>query len=192
MFMLFVISAPSGAGKTTIIRELFNILPGLRFSVSATTRPKRKIEKEGKDYYFISKQEFEDRVKKDDFAEWEEVHGQLYGTLKGEIEKSLTDGLNSGVDMVFDVDVKGAVHIKKLYPEAVSIFIDAPRDELIKRLKKRSTETDDEIKKRLTRLDLELSYKNKFDYIVQNNSSPDGIKKAVNKIVNIITKSKGA
>ena len=190
--MLFVISAPSGAGKTTIIRELFNILPGLRFSVSATTRPKRKIEKEGKDYYFITKQEFEDRVKKGDFAEWEEVHDQFYGTLKSEIEKSVNGGLNSGIDMVFDVDVKGALHIKQIYPKAVSIFIDAPRDELIKRLKKRSTETDDEIKKRLTRLDMELSYKNKFDYIVQNNSSPDGIKKAVLEIVNIITKSKGA
>ena len=189
--MLFVISAPSGAGKTTIIRELFNILPGLRFSVSATTRPKRKIEKEGKDYYFISKQEFEDRVKKGDFAEWEEVHGQFYGTLKSEIDKSFSDGLN-GLDMVFDVDVKGALHIKQIYPKAVSIFIDAPRDELIKRLKKRSTETDDEIKKRLTRLDMELSYKDKFDYTVQNNSSPDGIKKAVLEIVNIISKSKGA
>jgi len=184
--MLFVISAPSGAGKTTIIRELFSILPGLRFSVSATTRPKRKIEKEGKDYYFISKEEFAGKIKMGDFVEWEEVHGNLYGTLKSEIENSLS----SPLDMVFDVDVKGALNIKKLYPQAVSIFIDAPVDELIKRLKKRSTETEEEIKNRLARLELELSYKNKFDYIVQNNSSPGGINKAVEEIVKIITKSK--
>ncbi len=184
--MLFVISAPSGAGKTTIIRELFSILPGLRFSVSATTRPQREIEKEGKDYYFISKEEFAEKVKRSDFVEWEEVHGNLYGTLKSEIENSLS----SPLDMVFDVDVKGALNIKKLYPQAVSIFIDAPVDELTKRLKKRSTETEEEIKKRLARLELEVSYKNKFDYIVQNNSSPGGIKKAVEEIVKIITKSK--
>lgn len=184
--MLFVISAPSGAGKTTIIRELFSILPGLRFSVSATTRTQRKIEKEGKDYYFISKEEFAEKIKNGDFVEWEEVHGNLYGTLKSEIESSLS----SPLDMIFDVDVKGALKIKKLYPQAVSIFIDAPADEIIKRLKKRSTETEEEIKKRLARLELELSYKNKFDYTVQNNSSPGGIKKAVEEIVKIITKSK--
>lgn len=184
--MLFVISAPSGAGKTTIIRELFNILPGLRFSVSATTRPRRKIEKEGKDYYFITKEDFEDKVKKGEFVEWEEVHGNLYGTLKSEIEKTI----NSPLDIVFDVDVKGALNIKKLFPKAVSIFLDAPEEELKSRLWKRSTETEEEIKKRLTRLELELTYKNSFDYLVQNNSSQGGVKNAVEEIVKIITKSK--
>lgn len=184
--MLFVISSPSGGGKTTIIRELFSILPGLRFSVSATTRPKRKIEKEGKDYYFITKKEFEDRITTGDFVEWEQVHGQYYGTLKSEVDKYI----NSSLDLVFDVDVKGALNIKKLYPKAVSIFIEAPRDDLVKRLKKRSTETDDEIKKRLERMDMELSYKDKFDFSVVNNSGADGIKNAVNEIINIINKSK--
>ena len=184
--MLFVISAPSGAGKTTIIRELFNILPGLRFSVSATTRPKRKIEKEGKDYYFISKEEFERKIPKGEFIEWEEVHGYLYGTLKNEVEKYLDNPL----DLVFDVDVKGALNIKKLYPKAASIFIDVPRDELVERLKKRSTESETEIKKRLERMDMELSYKNKFDFIVVNRSAPGGIKQAVEEIIKIINKSK--
>jgi guanylate kinase len=184
--MLFVISAPSGAGKTTVIRGLFNILPGLRFSVSATTRPKRKIEKDGKDYYFISKLEFEKRISNREFVEWEEVHGYLYGTLKNEIEKYL----NNPLDLVFDVDVKGALNIKKLYPQAVTIFIEAPRDELVERLKKRSTESENEINKRLARIDLELSFKDKFDNTVVNMSSPDGVKKAVEEIVSIINKSK--
>ncbi len=184
--MLFVISSPSGGGKTTIIRELFSILPGLRFSVSATTRPKRKIEKDGKDYYFISKKEFEDKISNGEFVEWEQVHGQYYGTLKSEIDKYL----NNSLDLVFDVDVKGALNIKKLYPKAVSIFIEAPREELVKRLKKRSTETDEEISKRLERIDMEISYKDKFDFTVVNNSNPDGIKNAVNEIISIINKSK--
>jgi guanylate kinase len=184
--MLFVISAPSGAGKTTVIRELFNILPGLRFSVSATTRPKRKIEKEGKDYYFISKAEFEKRVSGGDFSEWEEVHGHFYGTPKDEIEKYL----NNPLDLVFDVDVKGALNIKKLYPQAVTIFIEAPRNELMDRLNRRRTESEGEIKKRLERIDMELSFKNEFDYTVLNASSPDGVKKAVEEIISIINKSK--
>jgi guanylate kinase len=184
--MLFVISAPSGAGKTTIIRELFSILPGFRFSVSATTRPRRKIEKEGIDYYFIPKEDFEKKIKEGEFVEWEEVHGNLYGTLKSEIENKI----NSSLDIIFDVDVKGALNIIKQYPQAVSIFINAPEEELKNRLKKRSTETEEEIQKRLERLKLELSYKNRFDYIVQNNSNPGGIKKAVEEIVEIITKSK--
>ena len=184
--MLFVISAPSGAGKTTIIRELFNILPGLRFSVSATTRPGRKIEKNGKDYYFITRQEFEEKISKGEFIEWEEVHGNLYGTLKSEVEKYLDNPL----DLVFDVDVKGALNIKKIFPKSVCIFIDGPREELIERLKKRSTESESEIKKRRERMDMELSYKDRFDYIVVNRSVPGGIKQAVNEIVNIINKSK--
>lgn len=184
--MLFVISAPSGAGKTTIIRELFSILPGLRFSVSATTRPRRKIEKEGLDYYFVTRDKFDEMAKKGEFVEWEEVHGKLYGTLKSEVEKNIS----SPLDVVFDVDVKGALNIKKMYPQAVTIFIDAPLDELISRLRKRSTETEEEIKKRLDRLELEIAYKDRFDYVVQNSSSPGGIGKAVERIVEIITKSK--
>lgn len=184
--MLFVISAPSGAGKTTIIRGLFNILPGLRFSVSATTRLKRKIEKEGKDYYFITEADFTKKVENGEFVEWEEVHGKMYGTLKSEIEKNI----NSPLDVIFDVDVKGALNIKKLYPQSVTIYIDAPMKDIISRLRKRSTETEEEIKKRLERLELELTYREKFDYIVQNSSEPGGIDRAVNDITEIITKSK--
>ncbi len=184
--MLFVISAPSGAGKTTIIRELFNILPALRFSVSATTRAKRRFEKDGKDYYFISRSEFDRKIESGEFVEWEEVHGNLYGTLKSEIEKYLI----SPLDVVFDVDVKGALKLKELYPAAVTIYIDAPLEDLKSRLLKRSTETAEEIKKRMERLELELLHKDKFDHVVQNNSSPGGIKKAVAEITEIITKSK--
>ena len=188
--MLFVISAPSGAGKTTIIRELFKLLPDLRFSVSATTREKRPDETNGKDYYFITKQEFDRKSKKGDFIEWEEVHGNFYGTLKSEVEKYMKDPRSGEYDMVFDVDVKGAISIKKLYPESVTIFIDAPKEDLLKRLKDRKTESEEAINRRLERIKLELTFKNKFDHVVLNKSGSEGMKNAVNKIISIIKTSK--
>lgn len=182
--MLFVISAPSGAGKTTIIKELRKLHPELKFSVSATTRTKRWGENEGKDYYFISKEEFERRITANEFIEWEEVHGNYYGTLKSEVEKCIT----SGVNMLFDVDVKGALSIKKQFPECTTIFINAPKEDIINRLKSRNTESDDEVNKRIARMEMELTYKDKFDFIVENKSDMDGLKSAVNTIIEIINK----
>lgn len=180
--MLFVISAPSGAGKTTIIHEIFRKMPELRFSVSATTRKQRVGEENGKDYYFISHDEFEDKKVNNEFAEWECVHGEFYGTLKSEIEVSI----NGSAGTVLDVDVKGALSIKKLYPDAVTIFIDAPKQEIIKRLRGRRTESEEQLKKRIERMELELGEKDKFDYVILNNTNPEGIKTAVEKITEII------
>src|SRR4030095_14402334 len=120
--MLFVISAPSGAGKTTIIKELFKEMPELKFSVSATTRKKRDGEQHGKDYFFLADEEFDEKIHAGEFAEWEQVHINRYGTLKSEVEKYI----NSEHHLVFDVDVKGALSLKKLYPEAVIIYVDVP------------------------------------------------------------------
>lgn len=179
--MLFVFSAPSGAGKTTIIKELFKIFPNLRFSVSATTRPKRENETDGKDYHFITLCEFNDKNSGGEFIETEEVHGNFYGTLKKEIEPFLT----SDTHIVFDVDVKGALSIKNLYPEAVSIFVDVPEEELVKRLKGRNTETEEVIQKRLSRIKLEIGLKDKFDYVIDNSK---GLESAVNSAKEIINK----
>jgi guanylate kinase len=180
--MLFVISAPSGAGKTTIIHEIFKQMPELGFSVSATTRKLRNGEANGKDYYFISHDEFEKKKENNEFAEWESVHGEFYGTLKKEIEEDINNHSNT----ILDVDVKGALSIKKLYPDAVSIFIDAPKEEIIKRLRGRKTESEEQLQKRIERMELELGEKDKFDYIVINKTNPDGIKIAVEEIMEII------
>ncbi len=184
--MLFVISAPSGAGKTTIIRELFKRFPDLKFSVSATTRSKRANEIEGKDYYFISPDDFKQKIGKNEFAEWEEVFGNYYGTLRTELNK----GQSVNFDMILDVDVKGALSIKKIYPDAIIIFIDVPIDELMNRLLKRGTETEEQVKKREERISMEIAQKNQFDYVIDNSDNPDGIKKAVKKIITIINKYK--
>ncbi len=177
--MLFVICAPSGAGKTTIIRELFKKIPELTFSVSVTTRNKRPAEIDGKDYLFISLDEFNTKKANNEFIETEEVHGNYYGTLKNETEPYLY----SKKHMIFDVDVKGALSIKKIYPEAVTIFIDVPYDELVRRLKSRNTETDEQIEERVSRIKMEVELKDEFDFIVDNSK---GLLSAVSETEKII------
>ncbi len=184
--MIFVIAAPSGAGKTTIIREIFKIFPDFRFSVSATTRKRRRNETDGKDYYFIPKEEFQEKIKNDEFVEWEEFFGNYYGTLKKEIEKNLY----GEHDLILDVDVKGALSIKRLYPQSVIFFINVPKDELADRLKKRNTESEEEIKNRANRIEFEIGLKNKFDHVIENSSEPGGLEKAVREIEEIINKYK--
>lgn len=182
--MLFIICAPSGAGKTSLIKEIFKYFPFLRFSVSATTRKKRKGEQNGIDYFFITKKDFEKKIKNNEFVEWEVVHGENYGTLKSEIDKALKDNY----DIIFDIDVKGALSIKKLYPEAITVFIDAPKTDIISRLKKRKTESAGDIKKRIERMEMELSLRNKIDYSITNESKPWGFEKAVKDLIKLISK----
>jgi len=132
---LFVFSAPSGSGKTTIVKEVLNSFPNFVFSISATTRKKRPNEKDGVDYFFITEKEFLERIEKNEFVEWEKFYDYYYGTLKSQID----DNIKNGRHTVFEVDVKGAISIKKYYPEAVLIFIAPPSiEELKQRLIKRN------------------------------------------------------
>ena len=163
---IIVISAPSGTGKTTIVRRILKEFPELVFSVSATTRKKREHEVDGVDYFFISEEEFKNKIHNNEFVEWELFYDYYYGTFRSFIENRV----NNGKPVILEVDVHGAVEIKKIYPEAILIYIAPPSlDELILRLKKRKTENEDELKKRIERAKMELSQKDKFDYFVINN-----------------------
>jgi guanylate kinase len=177
---LIVVSAPSGSGKTTIAKEIMNMNPSLGFSVSATTRRKRETEVDGKDYFFLSEEEFNRRVANNEFAETEEVYpGKWYGTLKSEIDRLL----NAGQDILFDLDVKGGLSIKKLYPEACLIFIKAPSFDVLKqRLEGRKTEDPATVQKRLDRVPLELELGKQFDYQVVN----DVLQTAIDDVQKIV------
>lgn len=164
---VIIVSAPSGAGKTSIVRHLLEQVPELKFSISATTRPKRDYEIDGKDYYFLTPEQFKERLANDEFLEWQEVYAdQFYGSLKSEVERIWSNGQT----VIFDVDVLGGLNIKKFYgDEALSVFIEPPTlEELMKRLKKRGTETEESLKKRLDKAEYELSFAPRFDRIVLN------------------------
>ena len=179
---LFAISGPSGTGKTTLCRGLQKKLPEVSFSVSCTTRKKRFNEIDGQDYHFISIEEFTEDISNNKFIEYETVHGDYYGTLKKTVEDSI---LNKKL-LLLEVDVKGAKTIKCLYPDnLVTIFILPPSlDNLQNRLINRGTDSDTRIKKRLTRLELELKEKNWFDYHIINNE----IENATSEFITIIEK----
>ncbi len=165
---IIIIAAPSGAGKTSITRYLLNKFPDqLAFSISAATRQPRGQEKDGKDYYFISPEEFRQKIKEDAFIEWEMVYeGKYYGTLKSEINKIWS----AGKVPVLDIDIKGAINVQKQYPtESVSLFIEPPSvSELRKRLEFRGTETPESIEARINKATYELSFKDNFDHIILN------------------------
>jgi guanylate kinase len=176
---IFVISAPSGTGKTTIIKRIMEIFPELTFSISATTRERRSFEIDGKDYFFISEEEFKKKIENDEFVEWEKFYDYYYGTLKSFVNKKLEENCS----LIFEVDVKGALNIKKCYPEAILIFIEPPSIETIKqRLIQRNTESEEDFIKRIERADLEMSYKDKFDYSVLNLN----LEEAINQVKEII------
>lgn len=174
----FVFTAPSGAGKTTVVRHLLEEYPDtLGFSVSATTREKRKHERGGRDYYFISKEDFKKSIKKGDFIEWEEVYkDQYYGTLNSEVERLW----KKGKTVVFDIDVKGARSIKNYYGDScLAVFISPPSVEvLVKRLKNRGTETKKSLKKRIARVKKEMEYKDTFDKVLVNDFLPETFRNA--------------
>lgn len=174
MGKLIIITAPSGAGKTTITRHLLAHFDQLAFSVSATTRARRSYEVDGRDYYFITPEEFRTRVEAGAFAEWEEVYEhQYYGTLKSELDRLWS----MGKEIVFDIDVKGAVHLKNAYPDqALTIFVKPPsRDALVERLKSRRTESEESLRKRIARADEELAFENKFDVVIVNDKLPEAL-----------------
>jgi guanylate kinase len=182
---LVVISAPSGSGKTTIARAILKRFPQMLFSVSATTRRRRPVEREGKDYFFLSRQDFEAKVKAGLLVEWENIYGDLYGTLKSEVERAIA----SGRDMLFDIDVKGALSIKRAYPrEAVLIFVEPPSADAIKsRLTKRRTETEEALRRRLERVPMELAEGPKFDFKVLN----DDLDKAIQEVIGFVEAETG-
>jgi guanylate kinase len=182
---IFVLSAPSGAGKTTIIKSVLKDIPELVFSVSATTRRKRENETEGLDYFFLTESEFKNKIELDEFIEWEKVYDYYYGTLKSFVK----DCVDSGKSILLEVDVKGGLHIKELFPESIIIFISPPSiEELKNRLKVRNTETESDFEKRIARAGMELSLRDKFDYIVVNNILEEAIKEVENIIIKNITK----
>jgi len=179
--IVFVVSAPSGSGKTTVIRELLKNEKRLVKSISATTRARRCGEEQGADYYFISREEFKKRIKKNYFLEWERVFGNYYGTPKAPIEKALRENK----DVILALDVKGALKIKRIFREAVLIFLLPPSIiELKERLNTRSTDSKNQIKKRLALARWELSKKKRYNYVVLNNT----IKEAVSGLKKIIKK----
>ena len=162
---LFVFAAPSGSGKTTIVKDVLNHFNGFIFSISATTRKKRPNEVNGVDYFFISEDEFKRKIDTGEFIEWEKFYDYYYGTLKCLVDGNISRGLNT----VFEVDVKGAVSIKKAFADSVLIFIVPPSlEELKERLIKRNTETEGDLKKRIERAEMELGYRDQFDYVVKN------------------------
>lgn len=164
---LIIFSAPSGAGKTTIVKHLLRQDLNLEFSISATSRGKRHTETNGKDYYFLTAEEFRRKIENDEFLEWEEVYeGIYYGTLKSEVERICAQGKH----VIFDVDVIGGCNIKKYYgDEALAVFIQPPSvEELRKRLIARSTDSKEVIEKRVAKAEYELSFAPQFDCIIVN------------------------
>jgi len=163
---LLIFSAPSGSGKTTIVKHLLKVNPRLRFSISACSRPKRENEIHGKDYYFLSAEEFKNKIANNEFVEWEEVYpGQYYGTLKSELERIWEEDNH----VIFDVDVMGGLNLKKIFPDSLAVFIQAPSlDELEKRLRKRSTETEVSLKRRMGKAEEEMAFAPYFDVILVN------------------------
>jgi len=185
---LIVFSAPSGSGKTTIVRHLLSQGElNLEFSVSATSREPRGEEIAGTDYYFISLKEFKQHIKNSDFLEWEEVYrDNFYGTLKTEIERIWGLGKN----VIFDIDVVGGLRIKKKYPkETLAVFVKPPSvDELKIRLKKRKTESDEKINMRIAKASVELATAPQFDYIIENKVLDIALKQSKDLVLNFITK----
>lgn len=183
---IVIISSPSGAGKTTIVRRLLERHNEFMFSVSATTRPKRNGEIDGKDYYFLTETEFRNKIDSNEFAEWEEVYaGKFYGTLKMEIERIWETGKTG----IFDIDVKGALSLKGVYrQQALTIFIAPPSfATLEERLKNRGTEDPVALKERLKRASFEMEFRERFDKSVVNDDL-EGALKQTEKLIQMFIK----
>ena len=167
-----VISAPSGAGKTTLCKRLFAEFPALRFSVSCTTRPPRRGEVDGKDYHFTSLEEFKRRKIAGEFVECEEIYGHFYGTSREDIDEMI----NRGYDVVLDIDTRGARNVKKIYPDAVLVFVMPPSVQILKeRLRKRGSETEEVIEMRFNKAMEEIEVNECYDYVIFNDIVADSV-----------------
>lgn len=175
---LIIFTAPSGAGKTTIVHHLLNKFPDkLSFSVSAATRSPRANEKSGVDYYFMSVEEFKEKIKQNEFVEWEMVYeGKYYGTLRSDLERIW----NSGKTPVLDIDVKGAIHVQQQFPDiTLSVFIEPPSVEVLReRLRSRGTETEESLQTRVNKATYEISFKHEFTECIVNDDLQKACRKA--------------
>jgi guanylate kinase len=173
-----IFSAPSGSGKTTIVKHLLDNNKDLGFSISASTRDKRgRTEQHGKDYYFLTPEDFKKKIDNDEFIEWEEVYaGNFYGTLKTEIERIWREGKN----VIFDVDVKGGINLKKYFGDkALAVFVKVPSIEVLKeRLRDRGTESDESLSRRLFKAQFEMTFQDKFDVVLVNEDLSKSLQQA--------------
>lgn len=180
-----IVSAPSGAGKTTIVRYLLSAIPELEFSVSACSRAKREGETDGRDYFFISAEEFRKKINNDEFVEWQEVYqGNYYGTLKSELNRIW----EKGCFPIFDVDVVGGLNLKKYFgKEALAIYIKPPSVSVLKeRLQKRGTESEDSFRKRFGKVEKELNFIEHFDKIIVNDQLDNACAEAFRIVTNFL------
>lgn len=181
-----IFSAPSGSGKTTIVRHLLTQFPELQFSISASTRDKRgRTEEHGKDYYFLSPEEFQNHITNDDFIEWEEVYeGNFYGTLKSEIERIWSEGKH----VIFDVDVKGGINLKKYFGDAgLAVFVKVPNlDVLTERLTDRGTEDEASLSRRLYKAKFEMGFADQFDVTLINEKLETALTEAKNLVTDFL------
>ena len=178
-YFLLVLSSPSGGGKSTIARKLVQGRDDVAFSVSATTRPMRAGEEDGKDYHFLSDEEFDKRIEADEFLEWANYSGRRYGTLVKEVRRIFEEGSNA----VLDIEVEGARQVRRKFPDAVTVFLLPPSGaELAARLRGRDTESEEQIARRLTRAQQELRAASEYDYVVVN----DDLVLAVEQVAAIV------
>ena len=182
---MLLFTAPSGAGKTTVVRHLLQHFGELAFSVSATNRPMRPGEEDGVSYHFLTDAEFRRRIAAGDFVEYEEVYpGRFYGTLRSELDRIWA----AGRTIVFDIEVKGATNIKRMYPtNSLAVFVDPPSQEvLFQRLRDRNTETPEQLAARIARAGEELSYRGTFDYVLLNDDLPTALAEAEEVVRNFL------
>lgn len=185
---LIIFSAPSGAGKTTIVHHILKVFPQIEFSVSACSRPKRAGETEGEDYYFLSVEEFRNKIQNNEFVEWQEVYkDNYYGTLKTEVERIWA----KNHVVIFDVDVVGGLNLKNTYgANALSVFVKAPSiQHLEERLRKRETETQESIARRMAKAEKEMAYAEKFDAIVLNDNILRAFEASEKLVANFLSSS---
>lgn len=177
---LFVLSGPSGAGKGTLRKKVFETVEDIRFSISCTTRPPRQGEKDGVDYRFISEEAFLTLLEEDRFLEYAKVHGHYYGTLRDDVERTLS----SGIDMVLEIDVQGAFQVREKMPESILVFVSPPSlEELERRLRERGTESGENLRIRLRNARLEMLKSADYDFVIVN----DDAERASNELKSIIT-----